>query len=263
MSHSKSSLPEYLLIGLHLRYSGWVSLITFISQYGFGLVGFHIWRVVRTSRPDGLMTSRGFRPTLLVAGFHSSRSFPDLFRSVRSLPLCPFAPLSHVLLRSLRIITPMSLLAGRGVLLCSTSGRLVLLSAIRIGVYVVLHPLYGDWPSLWSIGPTMFLRVPARHSWPLTLPHRSIALGRSYHRSLQSVFPCVTALLAHHHPKPQGFRKFNKSCKFGAARSTTIEEMDSDQDNIDPPTLAACTAKLSDDQKEEWLQELDGYGVSF
>ena len=29
MSHSESSLPKYLLIGLHLRYSGQVSLITF------------------------------------------------------------------------------------------------------------------------------------------------------------------------------------------------------------------------------------------
>ena len=64
-------------------------------------------------------------------------------------------------------------------------------------------------------------------------------------------------------PKPQGFRKFNKPRKFGAARSATIEEMDSDQDSIDPPALAARTAKLSDDQKEEWLQELNGYGVSF
>ena len=92
----------------------------------------------------------------------------------------------------------MSLLAGRGVLLCSTLGRLVLLSAVRIGVYVVLHPLCGDWPSLWSIGPTMFLQVPARHSWPLTLPHHSITSGCSYCRSLQSVFPHVTVLLAHH-----------------------------------------------------------------
>ena len=103
MSHSKSSLPEYLLIGLHLRYSGWVSLITIISQYGFGLVGLRIWLVVRTSRPDGLTTSRSFRPTLLVAGFRSSHSFPDLFRSVRSLPLCPSAPLSRMLPCSLRI----------------------------------------------------------------------------------------------------------------------------------------------------------------
>ena len=92
----------------------------------------------------------------------------------------------------------MSLLAGRGVLLCSTLGHPVLPSAIRIGVYVVLHLLCGNWPSLWSIGPMMFLRVPAQHSWPLTLPHRSIALGRSYCWSFRSIFPHVTALLVHH-----------------------------------------------------------------
>ena len=105
MSHSESSLPEYLLIGLHLRYSGWVSLITFISQYGFGLVGLCIWLVVRTSRPDGPTTSQSFRLTLLVAGFRSSCSFPNLFWSVRFLPLCPSAPLSRMLPRSLRIIS--------------------------------------------------------------------------------------------------------------------------------------------------------------
>ena len=106
MSHSESSLPEYLLIGLHLRYSGRVSPITFISQYGFGLVGFRIWLVVRTSRPDGPTTSQGLRPTLLVAGFRSSRSFLDLFRSVQSLLLCPSALLSHVLPHSLCITVP-------------------------------------------------------------------------------------------------------------------------------------------------------------
>ena len=94
MSHSESSLPEYLLIGLHLQYSGRVSLITFISQYGFGLMGFRIWLVVQTLRPDGLTTSWGFC---------SSRSFLDLFRSVQSLPLCPSALLSRVLPRSLCI----------------------------------------------------------------------------------------------------------------------------------------------------------------
>ena len=46
-------------------------------------------------------------------------------------------------------------------------------------------------------------------------------------------------------------------------QSTTIEEMDSDQDSIDLPSLAARTAKLSNNQKEEWLQELDSYEVSF
>ena len=39
--------------------------------------------------------------------------------------------------------------------------------------------------------------------------------------------------------------------------------MDNDQDSIDPPSLATQTTKLSDDQKEEWLQELNGYGVPF
>ena len=66
-----------------------------------------------------------------------------------------------------------------------------------------------------------------------------------------------------HRPKPQGFRKYNKPRGFGAAWSTIIEEMDSNQDSIDPPSLAARIAKLSDDQKEEWLQELNSYGVSF
>ena len=100
---------------------------------------------------------------------------PDF--AVKSLHFCYRLPV-------VRVFVPMWLLAGRGVLLCSTSGRPVLLSAVRIGVYVVLHPLCGDWPSLWSIGPTMFLRVPAWHSWPLTLPHHSTALGCSYHWSL-------------------------------------------------------------------------------
>ena len=104
----------------------------------------------------------------------------------------------HLDLSIVRVFTPMSLLAGRGVLLCSTSGRPVLPSTIRIGVYVVLHLLCGDWPSLWSNGPTMFLRVPTWHSWPLMLSHRSIASGCFYRWSLRSVFLHVTALLAHH-----------------------------------------------------------------
>ena len=100
-------------------------------------------------------------------------------------------------LSAIRVFVPMSLLARREVLLYSTSDCLVLSSAVHIGVYVVLHPLCGDWPSLWSIGPTMFLQVPTQHSWLLTLPHRSIALGHSYHQSLWSVFLHVTVLLAH------------------------------------------------------------------
>jgi hypothetical protein len=68
---------------------------------------------------------------------------------------------------------------------------------------------------------------------------------------------------ASYRPKPQGYRKFNKPRGFGAARSATIEEMDDDQESINPPSLAARTARLSDDQKEEWLQELNAYGVPF
>ena len=64
-------------------------------------------------------------------------------------------------------------------------------------------------------------------------------------------------------PKSAGHRKFNKPWGFGSIRSATIEEMDDNQDSIDPPSLAAWTAKLSDNQKEEWLQELNGYGVPF
>ena len=57
----------------------------------------------RTTRLDGPTTSWGFCPTLLVADFRSSHSFLDLFWSVRSLPLCLSAPLSHVFTCSLHI----------------------------------------------------------------------------------------------------------------------------------------------------------------
>ena len=110
----------------------------------------------------------------------------------------------HLGLSAIRVHAPMSLLAGRGVLLCSTSGHSVPPSTVHIGVYVVLHPLCGDWPSLWFIGPTMFLRVSARCSWPLTLLLRSITSSCSYHQSLQSVFPHVTALLVHQRVRVSG-----------------------------------------------------------
>ena len=66
-------------------------------------------------------------------------------------------------------------------------------------------------------------------------------------------------------PKPQGFRKFNKPrTPFqGHARVASIEEIDSDDEDMDVPSLAARTAQLSDDQKEDWLKELDSYGVRF
>ena len=66
-------------------------------------------------------------------------------------------------------------------------------------------------------------------------------------------------------PKPQGFRKFNKPRPLfqGHARVASIEEIDSDDEDIDVPDLAARTAQLSDNQKEDWLKELDNYGVRF
>ena len=65
--------------------------------------------------------------------------------------------------------------------------------------------------------------------------------------------------------KPQGFRKFNKprTGSQGQACVASIEEIDSDDEETDVHSLAARTASLSDDQKEDWLKELDNYGVRF
>ena len=105
-------------------------------------------------------------------------------------------------LSAVRVHMPMLLLAGRGVLLCSTLGRPVLSSAVHIGVYVVLHLLCGDWPSLWFIGLMMFLWVSAWQSWLLMLPLHSIASGHSYCYVLMPLvlFPdcrLITILLSH------------------------------------------------------------------
>src|SRR5882762_10107390 len=65
--------------------------------------------------------------------------------------------------------------------------------------------------------------------------------------------------------KPQGFRKFNKprTGPQGQIRVASIEEIDSDDEDMDIPSLAARTASLSDEQKEDWLKKLDSYGVHF
>lgn len=74
------------------------------------------------------------------------------------------------------------------------------------------------------------------------------------------------------HPKPdqgRNFRKSNKApIKFGyypKARGATIEEISEEeyQEEDDVPSLAVRTAQLSDNQKEEWLQELEGKGIHF
>jgi len=72
----------------------------------------------------------------------------------------------------------------------------------------------------------------------------------------------------------QGFQKSNKqSLKFGyypkgciASIKEVEEEEDKNegyQESYELPSLAAHTAQLSDDQKEEWLQELDSLDIHF
>ena len=76
----------------------------------------------------------------------------------------------------------------------------------------------------------------------------------------------------------QGFRKSNKQgLKFGyypQGRITSIEEIEEERDknegyqegyqeSYEPLSLAARTARLSDNQKEEWLQELDSLDIHF
>ena len=57
--------PNIPISGRIAAVFGWVRLSTLISPYGFGLVSFRVWMLVRTSRPDGRTPSRGFSPTLL------------------------------------------------------------------------------------------------------------------------------------------------------------------------------------------------------
>jgi len=72
----------------------------------------------------------------------------------------------------------------------------------------------------------------------------------------------------------QGFQKSNKQLLkfsyFPQGCVTSIKEVEEEgdeneeyQESYEPPSLAACTAQLSDDQKEEWLQELDSLDIHF
>ena len=52
------------------------------------------------------------------------------------------------------------------------------------------------------------------------------------------------------------------------ARTASIEEMDSEdeeeeQGEDDIPSLAARTARLSENQREDWLKEMDNMGIHF
>ena len=63
------------------------------------------------------------------------------------------------------------------------------------------------------------------------------------------------------------------SLKFGyfpKARAAHIEEMDDEQeyqdyeeDEVDVASHAARTARLSDEQKDEWVNELSDRGINF
>ena len=73
-------------------------------------------------------------------------------------------------------------------------------------------------------------------------------------------------------PKPnQGFRKFNKPKKFSftpRARVAHIEEVieeedDDDDEDDNVSSLAARTARLSEDQREQWIQEMNDMGINF
>jgi len=61
---------------------------------------------------------------------------------------------------------------------------------------------------------------------------------------------------------------------YSQGRVASIEEVEEERDeneeyqegyqeSYEPPSLAAHTARLSDDQKEEWLQELDSLDIHF
>jgi len=58
-----------------------------------------------------------------------------------------------------------------------------------------------------------------------------------------------------------------KKEKLGKRRQsvTSIEEIveDSDDENEDIPSLAACTAKFNEGQREQWVQEMKSLGINF
>ena len=64
----------------------------------------------------------------------------------------------------------------------------------------------------------------------------------------------------------QGFRKFNKpKTGYFNARIASIEEVDEEEMNEDEdiPFLAACTARLSEEQRESLLEEIQDINANF
>jgi hypothetical protein len=69
----------------------------------------------------------------------------------------------------------------------------------------------------------------------------------------------------------QGYRKFNKPQYTPCVRAATIEEVDEDnyldndpyEEEEEVQSLAVHTAKLSDEQKEQWVSEMKDIGINF
>jgi hypothetical protein len=68
--------------------------------------------------------------------------------------------------------------------------------------------------------------------------------------------------------QPRQKRTFQKPQRFGQpsqsfARTTSIEEVESDDEEEDIPSLTARTAKFSDGQRKQWVEEMKALGINF
>jgi hypothetical protein len=69
----------------------------------------------------------------------------------------------------------------------------------------------------------------------------------------------------------QGYRKSNRPCQYTPrVRAATIEEMEEDdyqddyyEEEEEVQSLPVRTAKLSDEQKEQWVSEMKDVGINF
>jgi hypothetical protein len=70
-----------------------------------------------------------------------------------------------------------------------------------------------------------------------------------------------------HQPRPQAFRKYNKpfqrAPQIRAARIEEIEDPYEDAEEPNVTSLAARTARLSEAQRETWVQEMNQLGINF
>jgi hypothetical protein len=59
----------------------------------------------------------------------------------------------------------------------------------------------------------------------------------------------------------QGFRKSNKPFKY--TPQIRVAQIEEEEPEEDVPSLAICTARLSEDQREQWLTEMRDMGINF